>query len=384
MKHTLRVIQRIDEVESLRPLWEHWQFHPNSDLDQFLLICRQRRDVRRPYIMVVSYQDEPRAMLVARVEEGHVAPSIGYFTPFRFPVVRLAVIYRGWLGQIDDAIASEFLRGLDNALAGGEFDIVELCHLPEESPLHKAVGKMRGKYREGRVVWSVHHDLTLPQEVGGLLQRMKSKHRSWVRRKARELEDAFPGRSRFRTLCAGEDLGALFPELEAVARLTYQRGLGVDFTANAEQQEKFALFNRRKMLRAWILNLNEIPRAYALGVVYGDTFHFSMTGYDPSFRRFELGTLVFHKMVDDLIREGVKKLDFGLGDADYKQRLGDNSWREASLQFYRRGMKSMVISSATGTIGLITRAGRKVADQLGVVNKMKSAWRRHLAAPRQE
>ena len=61
--------------------------------------------------------------------------------------------------------------------------------------------------------------------------------------------------------------------------------------------------------------------------------------------RYEVGTLIFIRMNDELAREGVRKLDFGIGDALYKQRFGDQSWREATVWLFAPTAKGMALRS---------------------------------------
>jgi CelD/BcsL family acetyltransferase involved in cellulose biosynthesis len=379
MKYTIRVIRDLKEVEALRPVWEQWQRHPNSDLDHFLLVCRLRGS--HPYVIVLDDPDGPVALLAARLEDGQIAPSIGYIKPFRLAVKRLAVINQGLLGEVNDSVAVTLLKGLHEAMARERIDVVELFHLPEDSPLlQAAVAATPPLWRDDQPSWSTHWDLTLPREAGGLLQKMNSKHRYWIRRKMRELEGAYPKCVQYRTFATGERIETLCAALEQVAKLTYQRGLAAGFIDDTEQRARFALFSQRRELRAWTLHVEDVPRAYAVGIVYQGTFHFAMTGYDPEFRRFEIGTLLFLYMIDELIREGVARFDFGLGTAFYKERFGDHSWREGSLRLYRPSVKSLLARTGVGIVEYGASTGRRIAERLGAINKVKTQWRNRISS----
>jgi hypothetical protein len=379
--YSVRMLRSPEEVETVRAAWEQWQTHPNTDLDHYLLVCRLRNNVLRPHVIVLSYQNEPHAILVARLEKSHVAPSIGYFKPVQLPVTSLSVLYHGLLGSIDDVVATTMLGALRSTLESGEADVLELSHLPGDSPLLRVAQERTSWWlRDGKPGWSTHWELTLPNQVGGLLQKMSSKHRSWVRRKARDLETTFPGRTSYDSFVPGSDVGALCSELELVARQTYQRGLGEGFMDNAEHRERLALFNRRGALRAWTLRVDNTPRAFCCGFIHRNVFHFAETGYDPDFRSQEVGTLTFLHMVDQLIKEGVAKFDFGFGDAHYKQRFGDKSWSEATLRVYARAPKGLIARSYAGIFDAGTAFGRYVAGRLGVLDRLKTVWRRRLAA----
>jgi hypothetical protein len=380
MDYSVRIFRNAEEIETLRPFWTQWQVHPNSDLDHFLLICQNRSSAVSPYIIVVYRGERPVAMLVSRLEDGEVAPAIGYFRPFRLPVKRLAVVYHGVLGELNEEIGGVLLQGLKGASKLHGADVVELFHLPKKSPLLRAaLSKIPWIWRDGSPAWSIHWELTLPKRPASLLQAISSKHRAWLRRKMRELEKAYPDSVNYRTYSPGESIPQLCEKLEEVARLTYQRSLSAGFIDDPEHRARLELFSRSGGLRAWILSVDGSPKAYALGVAYGDTFHFWMTGYDQAFRKFEAGTLIFLHRVDALIEEGVVKFDFGLGDAAYKQRFGDRSWEEGSLRLYSRSLKGLVARTSVGMVESAATVGRKIAGRLGVVTKLKTAWRRWIA-----
>lgn len=378
--YSVRTLRNREEVEEIRGIWQQWQNHPNSDIDFFLLLCRTRANVRRPHVIIVYNGTEPCAILAARLEDGHISPQIGYARPIRFAVRRLSVLYEGVLGHKDREVAKVLLDALQDSLSAGEADLVELSYVSEDSPLlRSSLSEVPGLWRDGKPAWSTHWELTLPEEVGGLLRKMRSKHRSWVNRKIRELDTAFPKQATYKSFSRGGDVDILCRQLEEVARLTYQRGLGEGFANDEEHQQRFALFHKRGLLRAWMLCVDDVPRAFCLGYVYGDTFYFSETGYDPALRDHEIGTLLFLYMTDELIKEGVAKFNFGFGDAYYKKRFGDRSWNEGTLRLYRRSVKGLAVRLCTGFFDATAAFGRNIIGRLGLLDKLKVAWRKRLS-----
>lgn len=379
-RYGVRILRSAEEIEEVRSCWERWQTHPNVDLDHFLLVCRAHENVRSPYVMVVSRENRPVALLAGRLEDALIEPGIGYFKPFRFSVVKLAVVYQGLLGQIDLEVCAALLAALRQILKEGGADVVDLYHLPEDSPLLRIAVKNVGfLWRDGKPSWSTHWELSLPDRPDGLVQKMKSKHRQWIRRKARELDEAYPGQVEYRAFPAHGELAAVCSELERVAQKTYQRGLRSGFVNDTGHRERFALFERRGALRVWLLYCDNQPKAFCLGFVYKNGFYFSETGYDPDLGKYEIGTLLFLHMVSELVKEGVSTLNFGFGDAYYKKRFGDRSWREGTVRLYSRSARGLMIRTCAGSVGTLTAAGRAFARRLGVFDKVKTAWRQRLA-----
>ncbi|NML18990.1 GNAT family N-acetyltransferase [Azohydromonas caseinilytica] len=376
---TIRTIRTLEGLAEVRTSWEQWQTHVNSDLAQFELLCRLRPQVMQPCVIVVERHGVPQALVAARLEEARVAPSIGYLQLPRIPARVLAVIHQGVMGQLDDAAAAEVVQHLWSMLATKAADAIDFHHLPEDSAL------LRALYRDGprwfcekTPRWSTHREMVLPTQ-GGLMETLRGKHRTHLRKREKELDEAFPGRVTWRWLTRIDDVPALCAKLEKVAAGTYQRGLGAGFFDNEEFRRRFELFARRGQLRVQLLEIDDEARAFWFGFVYGHCFHSSETGYDASLRDYEVGTLMFVRMVDELAREGVRQLDFGLGDAYYKERFGHRFWRETCVWLFAPTFKGSALMVYVRLLTVAEQAARRLVSHLGLRDKLKNAWRRNRA-----
>jgi len=174
-------------------------------------------------------------------------------------------------------------------------------------------------------------------------------------------------------------LPKLCAQIERVAALTYQRGLGAGFVDDEEHRLRLDLFAKRGQLRAQVLEIEGRLSAYWIGTIYKGVFYSSATGYDPDLRFYEPGSLVFIHMIDELVREGVGRLDFGLGDAHYKQRFGDNCWREATIRLFAPTLKGVVLRSLLGIFNLADDASRRILQKFRLLDRLKTDWRRRMA-----
>lgn len=382
----IKTIRSLQELETVRDYWVSWQNHPNIDFDHFKLVCQLRQETVSPYVTVIERDGRPCALLVARLEQTYFMPSIGYLKPIRIPATVLAVLYKGLLGQVNEELSEALVRHLWSFLTSGEADAVEFHHFPEHSPLLKALLLHGSPWLcEKKPMWSSHWEMALPEKEGGFLQnKVRSKHRSWIRRKQRDLESAVEGKVSWRWMSRFDDVPGLCKLLEGVAACTYQRKLGAGFADDEEHHQRFALFARRGQLRVQLLEIDGRARAFWIGTVYKDVFHSSETGYEPCLRKYEAGTLVFIRMVDELVREGVRKLDFGLGEALYKQRFGDQCWQEATVRLFAPTVKGIALRSSMGFLGLLDGAGRRLLKKVGALDRLKTVWRRRLTKPGSE
>lgn len=370
----------IEAVCRIRGEWEKLQYHPNSDLDHCLLVSRLRSEVLHPCALSVWDGDQCRAIVAGRLEQNRLRPRLGYATLPGVPATVLAIVHEGILGKLNEDDSQAVVEALFQMLHQGLADVVSLHALPDTFPALWDALRARPRQTLGVVspMWSVHRELTLPKEPGLLVKNMRSKHRSWVKRKERELSEAFPNGIQWFWHKDIADLPRLCCCMEAVARTTYQRGLGAGFIDNEEMRERLTLFAKRGQTRVSLLEINGTPKAFWLGTVYRNVFYSGATGYAPDMRPFEVGTSIFLRLVDELAREGIERLDFGLGDAEYKERFADRFRREADLQLFGSTSKSRLLHIYLGGADVVNRVTRRAAQHLGVFARVKRAWRTRL------
>lgn len=372
---TLRSLQQLDDVKDY---WERWQRHPNSDFAHFTLVCRLRPEVQSPLVTVVESDGEPCALLAARLEWIRFSPRVGYFQPVRIPAKVLTVIYQGVLGQVDKEIAALLIRHVWSLLVSGEADAAVFHHLPEDSPLLKALISFGPPLFREKPLVSPNWRIDLPEQVGSLLMNMRSNHRRRTIKKQRELESTFKGRLFWKWYKHFNDINGFCARVEETAALTYHRKLSSGFRDNEEYRQRFALFAGRHQLRAQLLEIDGRIHAFWIGNIYGNVFYASETGYDPDLHEFEVGTLGLLRTIDELVREGVRKLDFGFGDADYKKRLANQCRQEATVHLFAPTLKGITLRASLGLFATLDSVGRRLMQKVGVVHRLKTLWRRRL------
>ena len=366
-------------METVRSWWKTHQTTPNNDYDHFQLVCRLRKEVLCPYVVVAETDGRPLAILIARMEQTHFVPAVGYFKPIKISAKVLTVIHEALIGEVDEKIGNELIRHLWTVLCSRDIVALAFCHVPDDSPLLKALmTNIPHWWRERKPNWSVHWEMDIPDEQGFILKNMKSKHRSGLRSKEKKLIAAFQGKVAWRWITRFDDIPYLCSCIEEVASRTYQRGLGVGFVNDEEQRRRFDLFSKRGLLRMHLLVTLGKIRAYRIGIIYRSVFHGFGIGYDPELRKYRPGTLSFLHTMDNLVREGVKKVDFGLGDAHYKQRFGDRSWREGTVHLFAPSVKGLTLKQALGSFDALDRAARHLLQKTGGLNFIKTGWRRRV------
>lgn len=375
----LRTARNIDDLESCRSFWEKANYHPNADIDFYKVIVSARPEITSPDVTFLFADGQPDSMLVARVEEVRPPLRIGYKT-LHTPKVRiLSVIQGGTIGSISEEKARIFVDTLCSRMKHERIDAILFHYLPTNSPFFKVLSTRPGFFsRDLLVRRNTHWAMPMPESVEIFLQRLSPKHRYWMRRLPRVLEKDFPGHVALRLFTDRSDIATLSKDVDRIARKTYQRGLGVGYLDNAENQRRIALAAGKGWLRAYVLYVHNAPSAFWLGTLYKGIFHLDFTGYDPAFRKYEPGTILFLKMLEDLCTKNVRSIDFGLGDAGYKQRFGEQCWMEASVFVFGAtlaGMRLKLVHTATNLVSLgLTKA--MSSDQF---KRFRKAWRKQLS-----
>ena len=152
------------------------------------------------------------------------------------------------------------------------------------------------------------------------------------------------------------------------------------FADKAETRRLLGLGCERQWFRGWVLYLQGVPCAFWDGLLYGRTFLTSTTGYDPAYHEYRLGNFLLQKVVEDLIQnETAETVDFGFGDAQYKQDLCDVRWQETALYWFMPTFKGLSANLMRTPVMMLDQEAENCWRGPGCCNGSshsgESAWR---------
>lgn len=371
----VRAVTTPDEIERLRPCWEALNWHPNVQIDFFCEINKLWKNLASPHILVLERDGKPQGLLVGRITTQAFKCNLGYKSVSLGQVRQLTILYGGVLGCDDLSCAQLMIGELNRMLENREVDAVFFNLLDTASHLFRIATRNPGFFvRDHLVTPQLHWKVGLPATLTGFLQRLNKKHRYWLKRLEKQLDKEFPGRVSFRSLTDGHQRKEMMNDVECVARKTYQRRLGVEVNNVADD----ALEEKMRWERVYVIYIANRPCAFWMGRLYKGTFYSDATGYDPEYRKHELGTVVFMRMIDRLCREGVETIDFGLGDALYKQRFGDQSWSEAGVRIFSPSRHGVMINLARTSLEGSALCLKFLLDCVHLKQRLKAFWRKRL------
>ncbi len=373
---TVRIYQTLDELEDIREFWQSIVNHPNCDFNFYMTIIRSRPEVKSPCVFVMQRDDRPVGLLIGRIEKVPVELKLGYLNLHSPKILQLTILYGGLNGTIGESEAASFVTAINGLLKARAFESVLFSNIHLDSTLHKVLSRNYSfLHKDHGTPPNPHWNAVLSRKPDDFYKKISKNHRYTLRRQARIFEEAFPSEIIIRSFIRENDVEILCKDTEAIAKKTYQRGIGAGFTHNPEMEARLMVCARGSNLRAYILYLKGAPCAFWIGTFYKDTFYLDFTGYDAKYHSQAPGIYLFFKMIDDLcLNTAATRLDFGFGDADYKKRFGDNEWKEVSIMLFAGTLKGLTLHLARQSAIFISIFINAIFSK-DLIRVIKKKWR---------
>jgi hypothetical protein len=375
----VRILRTISELEELRTVWTAWGGHKDSDIDFLLVLLQSREEILNPHVIVVYRNAKPDAMLIGRLERRQINYKVGYLPLFKARARIITFQYEALRGNPSDENCTEIILAILNSFKSGEADMASLTNLSADSFLYKRALSLPSLLsRDYLPVPQPHHLMRLPGTIEEVYLGLSSKHRKHLRSEGKKLQTKFDGRLKICCFREVAELETAISQVEDIARKTYQRGLGVGLDASPLTRQLFHLYARKGWLRIYVLFAGDTPIVFWSGAVYGGRFYSEATGYDPHYRDYAPGTFLLVKMIEHFCREGLQGIDFGLGDAMYKERFGNHSFEEATVCLFAPRMKGLLLKAMQTVTSATNNASKNMLARTKLLAKIKRLWRDHL------
>jgi len=379
------IAKTLDEIEAIRPIWEQMQAkepYPviNADINTYLSMLKASGDDVKPYVMVLRQNEQPVAMIIGRMAKRQLKLKLGYKTLFRPSLSCLTVVYGGILGQPNSEICSTIIRELMQVLRRGEADIIFFKQLRTHSHIYRAARTVPSLWcRSHFPVLDAHWKAFLPNSYEEFLHSRSKNTRHNIRRYSKKLVCKYSERLSTKCFTEANQIDQLFKDTVEVAEKTYQHGLAAAFVDDIKTRSLINFFVDRKWLIAYLLYIDGKPCAFWNGIRYGKTFFTLTTGYDPAYRNDRLGLFLLVKMFKALcLEENVDAINFGFGDAQYKESFCDVSWPEASVYIFAPRLYPVAVNILQSAVTGLSLGLNRLSDKAGFTRWLKRHWRNHL------
>jgi hypothetical protein len=375
----VRVARCRAEVEEIREVWSAWPSHRDSDIDFCLNVTWSRKEVIRPHVIVVYRNGQPKAMLVGRLERTRITSKIGYLRLPGIPSLALSFSYGGLLGDFSAENCDEMIQSIITALRQGEADMAVLDFLRVGSPIYERALRASGfTTRDHLPKPGMHYVMKLPANINQVYSALSANHRSDLKRKAKKFLSDHPDA---KVSCYREtaQLDDVIPQIEELARKTYQRGLGVGFQDNEEMRRRLRLCAENGWLHIYVLRLGDTPCAFWIATLYHGSFCSDYLAFDPHLSPYSPGTFLLMKVVEQLCDAGVKEIDFGFGEGRYKEQFGNCEYQEASLFVFAPKLKGVLLNAMRTSAVMADNLARNLLEHTKLLPRIKRFWRLRLA-----
>lgn len=385
------VLRDLEGVKAIRPIWEEMQHNephpnPNSDIDRYLSILKSQKEQMQPYIILFRQKGKPVAIVVARLEKHQLKCKIGYKVVLNPSLRCLTVVYGGVLGNLNENTCAMVIKHLQSVLRIGEADMVFFNQLRTDAPMYRASRTIPTLWcRSHFPVLDAHWKAFLPNSYEEFLHSRSKNTRHNIRRYSKRLVCKYSERLSINCFTEANQIDQLFKDTVEVAEKTYQHGLATAFVDDIKTRRLINFFVDRKWLIAYLLYIDGKPCAFWHGIRYGKTFFTLVTGYDPAYYSDRLGLFLLVKMCEALcLEENVDAIDFGFGDAQYKESFCDVSWMETSSYIFALRPYPVIINMLHSAAAGLSLGLNRLLDKAGFTRWVKRRWRNHLQGKKKQ
>lgn len=370
----------LDELESLRTYYRGVQSHVEADSHSIALAAAAGEDGQPTYIAMLR-DGRPVAMMAGYVSTTQFNWRIGYLKLWSTQARVLTIVNGGVVGDPDAQASSQLWRECLRNMKQHGAHVAKLTHLSTVSDFYRSVSIEPGWLaRDPYIAPHIHYRLDLPASFEAYVAGRSDASKRDVKRTSKRFREKYAGR--FEVVCHREpsEIEQAMRDAEAVACLSYQRSIGAGFKPTPATRTRWTEAAERGWLRVHVLRIQGVPCAYVAGYVYDGTFFGESTAFDPQYRDDRIGIYIWIHLIETLCTSGeAKRLDFGSGDAEYKRRLSSEVLDEADVFLFAPSLKGAYLRlMRLATVGLHS-AGRKILARYGLVDWVKTRWRRRMA-----
>jgi len=378
----IEVAKSLEEIEDFREIWERMQRNEsipalNANIDRYHSVMESLKETVQPYIIVLYYYSDPKLLLVGRIETRQITCRVAYATIFKPSLRCLTVIYGGILGQASDRTSAKLLEELTNMLKHGDVDAVFFNQLQFDSPLYHLIRrKPNFLCRCYPPVVEPHWQTNLPDNTVAFYKDKSGSRKRYLRRYTRALEKASSGSVEMVCYRSEDKIDQVISIASEISSKTYKHALNVGFRDDYLTRSLLTKAAKQGKLRAYVLYAGGKPCAFEFGIEDGNVFFPEHIGYDPALRSCSPGTVLFIKVMEDLIENSnISVFDYGFGAAVYKERFGTKSWPEASVYIFAPRFYPIFINLLRSSIRCLNVGMLYVLKKVGSLEWIKRQWR---------
>jgi hypothetical protein len=382
----VNVAKTLEEIEELRHIWNEMQSREplpafDADIDRYLSDIETKKNFTQPYIISLFREDKPVAMIIAQIEKRYINIRLGYKTLFNPGLKCLTITYGGIFGRKDGQTCIIIMQLLLEKLRENEVDVIYLNHLDKDSQFYKLSEKMPGiLMRSHFPQYEKHWLMLVPDDIEQFYQSCSPSSRKQYKKIQRKFEREYTGRYKIIIYNSENDWSEGINAAEKISRKTYQWRLGNGFKNDETNRILLTTAAKKDWLYLPVLYIDGEPCAFENWIKYNGRYVGHGIGFDPKWKQWRIGTILFLNTIKHICKDNsIKIIDFGFGDAEYKQSFGTTFREEASMFLFAPRFYPVFVNIILTCFSAVNSGLKYTADKFGFKNSVKRLWRDRLA-----
>ena len=278
------------------------------------------------------------------------------------------------LGADDPAGLGRFFDEAVDLLDGGRADCLYFDDLEVGSAMWSALEALE---RDGRVLLyhpsgtQPHWWIRFPETPADYWNQFSGKARYKLRRKLKNFEHTVFKATR------PDDVPELLRKARHVSERSWQgRRIGLRITESPTELRYHQLLAEHGALRSYVLDGPDGPIAFLRGFRSGDTYVHDEIGFDSEKAKLSPGTILLYHALEDLTADGCpRRLDFGLGDAEYKQHFGNHKTESGPVVAVARRLRPRAALLVERLRRTADARARELLRRTGLYERMRRIYR---------
>ncbi|MGB4497253.1 MAG: GNAT family N-acetyltransferase, partial [Methylococcaceae bacterium] len=205
-------------------------------------------------------------------------------------------------------------------------------------------------------------------------KKFSAKTKSTINRKIKKYAEHCGGSISWKTYTLPNEMRQFFELARTVSKLTYQERL---LDAGIPDSEEFIckaeVLAGKQCVRAYILfDDDNKPVSYLYCPVQNNVLIYAYLGYDPSYMKMSVGTVLQWLAIEQLFAEGCfRYFDFTEGQSEHKRLFATHQRQCANVFFVKKTLPNQLIIYSNFFVNMFSKQLGVILEKLGIKAKIK-------------
>ncbi|AOS97003.1 hypothetical protein AUP74_01568 [Microbulbifer aggregans] len=336
----------------------------------FLPFISEMPEKQTPYVALWKKDGAPDGILIGRLS---IRSPLIKIAKWRIPMLRLRTlnITEGGLEALSAETALQQKKYLQALLSSGDIDCISIFRLNPDGEAGRALEGGLGKSSNVRPLKLARWFTELIDDHGNPVVTNSAKTRSGFRQKDRKLVKAFGDSVEVREVSDPGDVEDFLGEAVKIVAASYQKSIGVGVQDDEAWKTTSRIHAENGSFRGYLLVANGESIAYGVGPLVDGTFTLLATSFLPKYRKLAPGTYLLRRIIERLQDEGVRWIDYGIGDYSYKELYGTMRREDALMDFYASSPRARIAR----VVHILANSATSFLQTSGLLERLKKIRR---------